>query len=97
MTKFAKIENGIVVQIQSKDADGFIAVPDNIVCGMVQDGGDFINPPIDESVFRRAEILAALNDIDRRTIRPLRAGEADKLAVLEAEAAALRQELGEMK
>lgn len=42
---------------------------------------------------RLAEIKRQLDEIDRRSIRAIRAGEADRLAALEVEAAALRTEL----
>lgn len=40
------------------------------------------------------DILARLAEIDRKSIRAMRAGEADRLAELEAEAVQLRQQLG---
>lgn len=46
---------------------------------------------------RIAQIQAALADIDARTIRPLRAGEMDRVAELEAQAKALRDELNDIK
>jgi hypothetical protein len=42
---------------------------------------------------RKAEILGLLDDIDRKSIRPMRAGETQRLAELESQAAALRAEL----
>jgi len=42
---------------------------------------------------RRREIIAELADIDLKSIRPLRAGEGDKVQVLDDQAAALRAEL----
>lgn len=42
---------------------------------------------------RRAEILAALSDIDTKSIRPLREGDADRVAALAQQAQALRNEL----
>lgn len=44
---------------------------------------------------RKAEILSLLEDIDRKSIRPLRAGDTDRLTSLEKQAAALRAELSE--
>lgn len=46
---------------------------------------------------RIAEIQAALAEIDAKTIRPLRAGEMDRVAELEAQAKALRDELNDIK
>jgi hypothetical protein len=42
---------------------------------------------------RKAEILGLLDEIDRKSIRPMRAGETQRLAKLESQAAALRAEL----
>jgi hypothetical protein len=42
---------------------------------------------------RKAEIFGLLNEIDRKSIRPMRAGETQRLAQLESQAAALRAEL----
>jgi hypothetical protein len=41
----------------------------------------------------RISILVRLDEIDRKSIRALRAGEADRLAAFEAEAAMLREGL----
>ena len=45
MTTFVKIVDGVVVQKQAYTEDGFIEAPDNVVCGMVQVGNAFQNPP----------------------------------------------------
>lgn len=39
-------ENGILIQKQPNPADGFIAIPDNAVCGMIRDDqtGEYSNP-----------------------------------------------------
>lgn len=42
---------------------------------------------------RKAEILGLLDEIDRKSIRPMRAGETQRLAELEKQAATLRAEL----
>jgi len=42
---FVKIENGVVVQKQYKAREGFMEVPDTVVCGMLHDKGEFSNPP----------------------------------------------------
>lgn len=42
--RYAKIIAGVVVQIQPNDESGFVEVPDNVICGMIQDGANFINP-----------------------------------------------------
>ena len=42
--KYAKITNGIVTQIQPNSETGFVQVPDNTICGMVQQtDGTFIS------------------------------------------------------
>ena len=47
---------------------------------------------VDKNV-RNAEILQELDAIDKKTIRPLRAGETDRLKELEDQAVELRKEL----
>ena len=42
---------------------------------------------------RKAEIFGLLDEIDRKSIRPMRAGETQRLEQLESQAAALRAEL----
>jgi hypothetical protein len=42
---------------------------------------------------RKSEIFGLLDEIDRKSIRPMRAGETQRLAQLESQAAALRAEL----
>jgi hypothetical protein len=44
---------------------------------------------------RKSNILSELNSIDLRSIRALREGNAERLAQLEAEAEALRQQLNQ--
>jgi len=45
---------------------------------------------------RKAQIGAELADIDSKSIRPLRAGETDRLVALEKQASALRSELAKL-
>jgi hypothetical protein len=45
---------------------------------------------------RKAQIGAELAEIDAKSIRPLRAGETDRLAALEKQASALRSELAKL-
>lgn len=94
-------KNNVVIQKQPHEQDGFIEVDDDVVCGQILSAdGKFVNPtPSSEIVKakRKAEILAALDDIDWRTIRPLRAGEMDKVEELELQAQALREELETLK
>lgn len=44
--KYAKIQDGIVVQVQPHAQDGFEKVPDNVVCGQIKKGKKFENPPV---------------------------------------------------
>jgi hypothetical protein len=45
---------------------------------------------------RKAQIGAELAEIDAKSIRPLRAGETDRLAALEKQASVLRSELAKL-
>lgn len=44
--KYAKIENNAIKQIQPNNQDGFVEVADGVVCGMIKDGDNFVNPEI---------------------------------------------------
>jgi hypothetical protein len=48
---------------------------------------------IETKLKRKNEIILELDNIDRKSIRPMRAGETSKLAELESKAQALRTEL----
>lgn len=43
--KYAKIQNGVVVQTQYRDQNGFIEVPDEVVPGYGFHNGQFLKPP----------------------------------------------------
>ena len=43
--KFAKIENGVITQINLRATEGFVEVPKSVVCGQIQQGNAFVNPP----------------------------------------------------
>lgn len=45
MSKYALIKEGIIVQIQPNKQDGFIEVPEDVVCGMILQDDVFVNPP----------------------------------------------------
>jgi len=102
--KYAKIESNKVAQVQPSPEDGFVEIPDNVVCGMIKEtDGTFVNPPIPQEQLdaqRIGEIDARLKEIDVESVRPLRAINAgtdtqfdrDKLADLDAEAETLRTE-----
>lgn len=44
--KYAKIVGNIVKQVQPNGQEGFIEVPDNVICGMTEEDGSFILPEI---------------------------------------------------
>jgi hypothetical protein len=45
--RYGKIENGVITQIQLSDQEGFVLVPDDAVCGMVDNlDGTFSCPPL---------------------------------------------------
>lgn len=44
----------------------------------------------------RQRIIAALEDVDRKSVRPLRTGDTDRLRALEDEARVLRAQLAEL-
>lgn len=43
--KYAKIENGIVIQTQPNQEDGFLEVKDSVYCGMKLENGEYVIPP----------------------------------------------------
>jgi len=59
-----KIENNIVVQKQPYQENGFVEVADDVYCGMIKQGDDFVNPPetLENSLaklrFKRKRLLA---------------------------------------
>ncbi len=42
--KYAKIIDNIVFQVQPNKQEGFVEVDENIVCGMLKDGDEFVKP-----------------------------------------------------
>ena len=40
-----KIENNTIIQKQPYQEEGFVEAPDNVICGMIEEGGSFVNPP----------------------------------------------------
>lgn len=58
-----------------------------------RDGLELAPPPAPNADQHNAPILAALAAIDAKTIRPLREGDAARVAALDTEAAALRAQL----
>lgn len=43
--KYAKLTNNIVVQVQLNEGESFIECPDSVVCGMINNDGNYENPP----------------------------------------------------
>lgn len=44
MSNFVKVVDGVVVQRQPYDEDGFIEAPDDVICGWLHDGVTFSMP-----------------------------------------------------
>ena len=69
------------------------------VAGEFGEVAPYAAPVVDPAVaaaMRHAEILAALAEIDKKSIRPLREGDAVRIADLNAQAAAQRVELAKL-
>jgi len=93
----ALIENGIVKNIILVDSLSFLPNLVDDSEGLAQigggwDGQSFSPAPTDKNAFN-APILAQLEVIDAKSIRPLREGDIARVAALEAQAAALRLQL----
>lgn len=43
---YVKIKDGVVVQKQPNKQTGFEQAPDSVVCGMIKQGNNFVNPRI---------------------------------------------------
>ena len=58
--KYAKIESNKVVQVQPYPEDGFVEIPDSIVCGMIKEtDGTFVNPPIPQKQLDAQKVAEA--------------------------------------
>jgi len=78
-----------------KPAGYYICTENNITDGTLN--SDFEQEQAQkEKQARIKEIKAELDELDLKSVRPLRAGETERLATLEAQAVALRQELQEL-
>lgn len=98
MARYLIIEGGVAVnciEADSQFAKSIGAVPaGDAGIGWLWDGKAFAPPPPPAPPARtRADVLADLAAIDTRSIRALREGNATRIAELEAQAVALRQEL----
>ena len=55
--KYIKLVNGVVVQVQPNEQEGFIKCDDYVVCGMIQQGDEFVIKPKPQTEID-AELLA---------------------------------------
>ena len=101
---YAKVIDDTVVQVQPNQEDGFEQVGKGVCCGMVRDGSGFVAPPKTPEQIKEdriEEILSELDEIDKKSIRSLRAKgrgkesqvDAEWLESLGVEADLLREEL----
>ena len=84
--KYAKIQNGEVIQLNLNPTKGFIEVSDNVVCGQIRDGNSFINPPADPAQAERkaahdaaAAVFESLPIGKQALWQPVRAAVADAI------------------
>ena len=78
---YGLIVNNVLKQKQEDGANGFVIIPDDAVCGQVtSDGGKtFVNPvPTNAQVIEQHNkpILAEMDVLDKKRIRPLAEGDA---------------------
>lgn len=88
----ALVLNGCVVEVSPKpfpvhESMVWVDCDETVQAGYTYDG-DFHAPHR-----QKVDIISALEEIDRKSIRALREGNQERLALLEAEAEILRQEL----
>jgi len=78
-----------------KDGQGWRAINCIDDCGIDEDYSETQPLPIevDIKIQRKAEILAELSSLDAKSIRPIREGDTKRLADLDKQAQALRDEL----
>lgn len=62
-------ENGYVIQTQPYEEDGYIEVPDDVVCGQKKEGTSYVNPPKQYTVEEAVEELTAAYDAAMRLAR----------------------------
>lgn len=80
MTKYAKITDGVIVQVQPYPEPGFVQIPDSAVAGMIeQPDGSFAAPapgpdPVPQSVTARQGRLQLLADGLLTTVEELATG-----------------------
>ena len=63
--KYAKIENGVVIQTQPNNEAGFIEVADDVVCTQIQKDKLFINPPIMPPTYQELRAAAYPSIVDQ--------------------------------
>ncbi len=63
--KYAKIKNGIVIQTQPSDQNGFVEVGDEITCGMLYDGSVFLAPliAVDKALSAKRALRESLSSL----------------------------------
>ena len=95
-----KIKNGVVDNAAVFDelSDGWIEAPEGVGPGWIDNGDGTFSEPVIEQLAPTIEeqnddIMAQLDAIDRKSIRPLREGDQIRIDALEAEAATLRSQL----
>lgn len=49
---YALIVDNVVVQKQTKPAEGFVEITDDVICGQVLTNGSFVNPPISKDALK---------------------------------------------
>lgn len=88
------------IEVSEEIYNDYLSDPDKYI---YSEGEIIENPDYAEIIERRekdariAEIKTELEEIDRKTIRPARAGETERLEELEAQAVKLREELKELQ
>jgi len=103
--KHAYIENNVVKEVARVDpfsifqtayAALFVPCPDEVEAGWTVDDGAFTAPVPVMPTRTRTHVLAELAILDTKSIRALCEQDADRLAALEAQKVALRNELRAM-
>lgn len=67
--RFGKIENGVLVEIVLEEKEGYVAVPDDAVCGQIlQADGSFVNPPPSLDTIKARYEIAVQNFINAAAV-----------------------------
>jgi len=96
--KYAKLENGIVTQINVRETEGFVEVPDSVMCGQIKEGDLFVNPPASQQQIERkaaydaaAAVFNGLSKGKQALWEPVRLAVAD--AILAGDMASAKETL----